>query len=78
MKILLKLWGKGSEQPIIRHSANPRRMAQLLGRASWQKAYLKVAYPQLKDQYTGGMPDNEGFYFNEQDLKRAFRAFTEQ
>ena len=78
MKIFLKLWQKDLGRPIRRSSVNPRRIGQILGRANFQKAYLRVVYPELKAQYSGAdLPSNEGEYFTKEELRMAFKAFTE-
>lgn len=79
MKILLKFWQKGKNQPITRHGANPRVLTQKLASANFEKAYLKVSYGRGLNVF-GKMTEflNEGEYFTKQDLKLAFRAFCEE
>lgn len=77
MNILLNYWEKEGGALKYRRATNPRRMGRLIALLSFQKAELKVNYPELKEEY-GEVPTNEGTYYTKKDLHRAFRAFTEK
>lgn len=75
MKILMQFFDKNDRLLTYRYGTNTRVLAQKLASLNWQKARIKVSYPELKEEY-GEVPVNEGYYYNKKDLQRAFRAFT--
>lgn len=79
MNILLKFWQKGKDGATLRQSSDPQEMHRVLGRAEFEKAYLKVTYGKMVNVW-GDTVDvyNHGRYTSKRKARKALKAFVQE